>query len=279
MTCPICLNQVITQCIIPCGHCLCHICINKVNICPICRGEIIKTQRIFVENQYSNTENNFVNLSFTNFEFLKEASPLQSNNQTDIGLALSPLFKAHKYNATCNELKIIMKFFVPSINLTPDVVLIIELFPLEFRDYFKKSMNYRYQMVKHYGNNFFVKMLDKTELNKISNKKINQWLEKYSFLSYPGEATLPLKVLLKPKLDIKEHILNRQLEILNSNSGITIKRMALLTMRHLYKLDINGDIDNLSITSSTSQDLDSEDEIHSTISLILETALNDIFDE
>ena len=293
MSCPICLHQSVSFCIIPCGHCLCKTCIKKVKDCPMCRGKIKKTQRLFLEKPDYNPDNNFINLTISNFEFLKDASPKNSNKITDIGLALAPLFKVIKYEPTLEELKIIMKFFVPTFNINSDATVLISILPEDFADFFHLSMLRRYQMIKNYGSNFLVNTLNEKELNQITNMKINRWLNNYTFASYPGEAVLfDEEITIKPKLDKREHILNRQLEILNSKSCISVKRMALLTMRQLYKLDLNGslpfssddevspiEIDSTSDIVSPS-DIDSSHEIHSSDeSIILETALDEISDE
>lgn len=51
-TCVICMNNPQTHLIIPCGHkCLCEKCsiehLEKINICPICRQNVKKLQRVF----------------------------------------------------------------------------------------------------------------------------------------------------------------------------------------------------------------------------------------
>jgi hypothetical protein len=51
-TCVICMNNPQTHIIIPCGHkCLCEKCsieyLEKINICPICRQNVQKLQRVF----------------------------------------------------------------------------------------------------------------------------------------------------------------------------------------------------------------------------------------
>ena len=260
MSCPICFNQNVSFCIIPCGHCLCKICIKKVSDCPMCRGSILKTQRLYLESKEYSPENNFINLNIYNFEFLKESSPKKSNKITDLGLAFAPLFKAIEFNPTFEELKIILKFFVPTINIDSEVTILMNILPQFFIDYFYSTMLKRFQMIKIYGNKFLVNTLNPIELKKINNNKIKNWLNQYNFVNYPGEAVLQnYEIKLKPKLDKREHILNRQLEILNSKSDITIKRMALLTMRQLYKLDLNGSLP----VSSEDDNLDSISEIHS----------------
>ena len=299
MSCPICLHHQVSFCIIPCGHCLCKTCIKKLKIVLCAEEKIKKTQRLFLEKLDYNPDNKFINLTISNFEFLKDASPKNSNKITDIGLALSPIFKVIQYEPTLEEFKIIIKFFVPTFNINSDSKVLISILPQEFVEYIHLSMLRRYQMIKNYGSNFLVNILNEKELKQIKNNKIKGWLNQYTFNSYPGEAVLfDEEVAIKPKLDKREHILNRQLEILNSKSCVSVKRMALLTMRQLYKLDLNGslpvssDDEVSSIEIDSTSDIDSPSDIHSPIeihssreihssdeSIILETALNEISDE
>ena len=46
--CPICYNYPKTPIVLNCGHCMCSMCCNKVNNCPICREEIVDETKLFI---------------------------------------------------------------------------------------------------------------------------------------------------------------------------------------------------------------------------------------
>ncbi len=46
--CPLCFKNNIDHVILPCGHTFCKICLDKCNLCGVCRGKIEKIQKIFI---------------------------------------------------------------------------------------------------------------------------------------------------------------------------------------------------------------------------------------
>ena len=46
--CKICMEKQIEVIVIPCGHCFCNVCIENSGSCPLCRNNIVKTNKIYL---------------------------------------------------------------------------------------------------------------------------------------------------------------------------------------------------------------------------------------
>jgi len=86
--CTVCATNKIDICINPCGHTFCKLCIDKMNKCCMCRGNIISKIKIYINDDNNEDEinnilpfsNNMSILSDLDNDYLYEYSSIYDNN-------------------------------------------------------------------------------------------------------------------------------------------------------------------------------------------------------
>ena len=246
MSCPIC-GLAATTALRPCGHCLCQNCLVRVTDCPMCRSPIESNIRIYLDQSTNlNFDNNLINLSNTQINFLKQCCPNNGRQTTLRGLVLGPLIKLNTLAPNLDDElpELITRLAVPTLNPTMEVrQLLSGFYSRRFVTQFVKIMRSRMQIYIDYGISAIkVSQEDILALQRyIESIELNYTLRDFLLQisdPYPATGIFKNLNLIEQEQEEdpieKDQFIKHQLDIIKSVNTNDIKRFAIKNLIYCY---------------------------------------------